>query len=458
MEGGASGTTPYLIEPERDYKKYIFVHRGDEAARDYRYALPSIRVRPASAAEGAPYLAEPVFSDCTLPVVLYPMWASNVAHMFRDNAAKLWGALQRTRWAAQAKLVLVTAEGHAAPRMNYQILQPMSALRVETWADFSARLPAGQASAGGGWLPAERLPGSDDPPAAPPASVEGGPRRCFRQLLVCPRGFNTSTTGWPLHSLGQHLARHYAPQLPALPPPPLPPPQRAGRAAATPGSGSERVLSVIFQRRVSADRQLLNSAELVARCNKWQSTTSAGRRVRAACQEVEMGDLLTGIAAAQAADVFVAVHGANQMNGWLMRPGGAVIELQPFGFDAGPAHLQYPLFNLEDEGTRVQWWLISQCDPRAWTPGVGEAEGTGQPSAWPKFRNIALRWEALEVALQAAANTASDMREYRRRWDAGTWWWWAGPGGAMRPVGRGRRTQLRCPANSTDERAAREGT
>ena len=33
-----------------------------------------------------------------------------------------------------------------------------------------------------------------------------------------------------------------------------------------------------------------------------------------------------------------------------------------------------------------------------------------------------------------------------------------GPGGAMRPVGRGRRTQLRCPANSTDERAAREGT
>ena len=34
MEGGASGTTPYLIEPERDYKKYIFVHRGDEASRE----------------------------------------------------------------------------------------------------------------------------------------------------------------------------------------------------------------------------------------------------------------------------------------------------------------------------------------------------------------------------------------------------------------------------------------
>ena len=38
-----------------------------------------------------------------------------------------------------------------------------------------------------------------------------------------------------------------------------------------------------------------------------------------------------------------------------MRPGGAVIELQPFGFDAGPAHLQYPLFNLEVGGWVGRW-------------------------------------------------------------------------------------------------------
>lgn len=33
-------------------------------------------------------------------------------------------------------------------------------------------------------------------------------------------------------------------------------------------------------------------------------------------------------------------------NAWLMRPGSAMIELQPYGFDAGAAHLQYPLFNM----------------------------------------------------------------------------------------------------------------
>ena len=36
----------------------------------------------------------------------------------------------------------VTAEGHAAHGMNYDVLQPLTRQRVETWADFSARLPS----------------------------------------------------------------------------------------------------------------------------------------------------------------------------------------------------------------------------------------------------------------------------------------------------------------------------
>lgn len=33
-------------------------------------------------------------------------------------------------------------------------------------------------------------------------------------------------------------------------------------------------------------------------------------------------------------------------NAWLMRPGSSMIELQPYRFDEGAAHLQYPLFNM----------------------------------------------------------------------------------------------------------------
>ena len=110
-----------------------------------------------------------------------------------DNAAKLYGVLRHTAWAEHAKFVLVrcaetadleallwppfsksvaaaaaaaalalkasqptlnllcllllpqvTAEGHAAPGMNYDVLQPLTWQRVETWADFSARLPSQQ--------------------------------------------------------------------------------------------------------------------------------------------------------------------------------------------------------------------------------------------------------------------------------------------------------------------------
>lgn len=122
MGAGRPGLAPYSIEPELDQKKYIFIHKGTvscpsavsmmqafdaretvapawpapalraaqqrrcraaerwrpsrapqpaptQAARDYRYANPPIRVRPASAAEGAAYLADPAFSSCTVPVV-----------------------------------------------------------------------------------------------------------------------------------------------------------------------------------------------------------------------------------------------------------------------------------------------------------------------------------------------------------------------------------------------------
>jgi hypothetical protein len=64
----------------------------------------------------------------------------------RDNAAKIFGVLSDTPWAAHAKLVLVTAEGHRAPAMNHDIFQPWLPTRLETWADFSARLPSAQAS------------------------------------------------------------------------------------------------------------------------------------------------------------------------------------------------------------------------------------------------------------------------------------------------------------------------
>lgn len=53
---------PYPAAPD------LFLLQG---ARDYRNRLPPLHFRAASANEPVPYLAQPVFSSCTVPVVYY---------------------------------------------------------------------------------------------------------------------------------------------------------------------------------------------------------------------------------------------------------------------------------------------------------------------------------------------------------------------------------------------------
>lgn len=101
-----------------------------------------------------------------------------------------------------------------------------------------------------------------------------------------------------------------------------------------------------------------------------------------------MTDLVSGMAAALEADVMVGLHGANLANvewglgrrgrergaeatvrpplppflahaGWLMRPGASVIEIQPFGFDAHPPHLQDPVFNAMARRRRLQCLFVA---------------------------------------------------------------------------------------------------
>jgi hypothetical protein len=382
-------------------------------------------MRPASSLEGAAYLqGEPLFSSCTVPIVWYPFERlHNFAHLFRDNAADIFSGLQDSPgWSAAAKLVVMTAEGLAMPRWNLDILQPLSQLRVETWADFSARLPAAEVVNGNGsssFVPAGHTADSED---VPELSVEGGPQRCFRHMFVCTEGLTGG--GWPLHGLGQHLVQHHGrsggEKATAAAGGSSAAAKQGSQAAAAGGSGAQglrrrgrrqpgaaQVLRILFHRRGTSDRQLLNAKELLQACNTWRYNSS-GVQLRASCAEVDLPSLEAGMAAAQEADVFVGMHGgllapatsslkagptpppalgiasflpdahlsrpqrfkqhnhfpaahhtcahthshagANMANAWLLRPGSSMIELQAFGFDGSPAHLQYPLANAKVGG------------------------------------------------------------------------------------------------------------
>ncbi len=212
-----------------------------------------------------------------------------------------------------------------------------------------------QAPGGSGYQPAAWAVPSAIADSGLPLSFEGGPQRCFRSLFVCHDGVNISSHGWPLHLMGQRLVEHYSGQVAELeesaaggaarqtaaaaaaaaagqaePQAPSPAARlaaaqaamqaaEAAALAATPDSpplpgnsssgSAEVLLRVVFHRRSSPDRQLVNAAELIQACNGWRHTAPDGRRLRAVCWEAEPTDLLSGIAAAQVADVFVGVHG-----------------------------------------------------------------------------------------------------------------------------------------------------
>lgn len=275
-------------------------------------------------AKGVRTSAAPVITAKSIahhPDVVQPVLCHSPAAR-ADNSAKLWGFIEDTPWADGIKLVPVTAEGLALPGFNYQLLQAMTPLRVETWADFSSRLvgvprrraalaagssavqckhaPASTHTCKGRFLNARRTidsalpaippclqPQAGLPPEqpGPPPSAEGNHQRCFDSMLICTHGLNI--TRWPLHGFGRHLVQTYkhllAPEARAAAE--TESAVRAGRPGP-PTAGSLTMLSVVFQKRVGDTRQILNLEELLQRCNKWQHTTADGRRFGFKCWEV----------------------------------------------------------------------------------------------------------------------------------------------------------------------------
>jgi hypothetical protein len=57
-----------------------------------------------------------------------------------DNAARLYGALRQTPWREHLKLVILTPHGLGMSTFDYQLYQPLTSFKLETWADFTSRL------------------------------------------------------------------------------------------------------------------------------------------------------------------------------------------------------------------------------------------------------------------------------------------------------------------------------
>lgn len=53
--------------------------------------IPALPMRPATSQEPAPYLQDPEFSTCTVPVLLYASWRGNFFHIFKGEAGWVGG-------------------------------------------------------------------------------------------------------------------------------------------------------------------------------------------------------------------------------------------------------------------------------------------------------------------------------------------------------------------------------
>ncbi|KAL4435209.1 hypothetical protein ABPG77_001891 [Micractinium sp. CCAP 211/92] len=386
--------------------------RAYEVQVDYHRHLEPPALRPATAQEPTAYLQTPAFSTCTVPVILAATWRRNFWHVM-DNSAVWFAMARRTPWRDHLKPIALTPDGLGLSHPERQLLPALAPLALQSLADASARLPPGHP-------PGSLLFGQE---GGPPLSWEGGEQRCFQEMFFCGEKIGTAKSARPgdarleggvpreLGAWGQELVAHVQQQ-------------QQEQQQATPqdeargrkGGGAGRRLKVLFLKRDSEGRQLLNAEELVQRCNGWRGhDPESGAALTAECQQVSTPDLPSGVAAAQEADVLVGIHGANMANSWLMRPGASTIEVMPYGWDDGAA-LSLSMFNGGDVTSQLLWWVLITCDPALSTPGPEEAAGIGSKKWWPRDRNVRLPWPALEAALAQALAAGGSRQRYLKDW------------------------------------------
>ena len=325
------------------------------------------------------------FSTCSAPLIVFWDFPENFFHGMAAFTA-LWHAVRRGALSPNASLAIGLP--FDPPSVHPFLTQPPATFMgpgVATLAQFGA------------------------------ASAAPGAVRCFSRLPVCtvssyakapPLGMFDFLQSVKDGVLG--LPPNYNAAASAAVPYALPPAERPW-AAQPPDGGVVRVTLAL---RAVGSRRVLNVDALMRACAEgpslplptpsqsvWgPSSPSLRRSVTLVCSlHAWGGGLAADVAAMQATDVLVAVHGAGLTNMGFLRPGASVIEVRPAAFKPSNADRFYrPL--ARDSGS-VKWWGLLLYGNLT-RPGGMEAAGRGNPDVWPRDRDLSLPWPALLAALQ----------------------------------------------------------
>eukprot|EP00884_Botryococcus_braunii_P017550 jgi/Botrbrau1/4479/Bobra.0220s0013.1 len=309
---------------------------------------------------------EPVFSDCTLPVIFYKEYAYNYAHSMLTILPQIYHWFQHRAVNEYVTYVLVTYWGAKFPEFLHPVFKPFTMYEPTSLADFSSRLPTNASST---------------------STAEGQHVRCFRKVALCRLvdflgSFPQQAKGPASEFLYDwYNRRGLLPENPADFP-----------AREEGDVGPRRVL---IENREGPVRTMENMAEILQHCNVPDSPW--------ACRNYTTGlNFERDLAALRSADVFVFIHGAAGANLIFMRNDTAVIEITPLDFagqfDSNWQTVFFPQLTANIE-YRVWYFHINIGDPNLSRAGQWESLGVGAPHFYARDRHVTLPWTALQSVL-----------------------------------------------------------
>ncbi|KAG2424444.1 hypothetical protein HXX76_014497 [Chlamydomonas incerta] len=399
------GTLPYLNISEIMYNLPSKFGIGDRYRKGSALRFPALYVRPSNdMEEEAELQGDPTFSVCTMPMLLYAHYPFNAAETYRYIFEKLVTLQLAGFFNKHLTLVPGVPPGTRVPSYTKFWYGSLTDKAVVSLSELSARKPT---------------------TAPSNATWEGRHVRCFETMLGCRVRYDRY--GLKFYRAAQYVVDHYKPQYlsqsAAFE-------QRlfAARGVSIPEDPS--VLKLVFISRnddqSAVGRTILNEQELVAACNAapaadlpppaWGSPYK-----KFFCFAHTFGESqLMDVWVMRRVDAILGMHGAGLTNGLYMKPGGAIIEVRPFGFSGRESWAnRYARFKASTPAEApwpIHWYGIDTFNASLSEPGMFEKEDKPHFSKFrvikARDRHVRITWPSMRHQLLTVALSARTHARY----------------------------------------------
>lgn len=338
-------------------------------------SYPAVVMRPATSGEETAELQHPVFSKCTVPVVVY----SSYLYMYGQILTRVlpvFNAMLENGQMEGVTLVFATL-GLRLKQFHYDLMSHLSNYSLTTLSHLSSRLPSSENDT---------------------YSQERTHVRCFETAHLCK--FDNLIVpdqyGHPFWSSAQTVLRVLNSTIPPTPEDFLDP----------------ATFKVVFSLKSTGTvkvRSILNMPEIQAWCKDF---VPGGRYNKTVCRAIAPSDVRASLAIYRAADVVVGIYGSVTTTALYMKKYSSVVELRPYQFDSWADQLLEAPLRLVDQDS-IFWWGVSIKQPSNSLPGDMEKFRRGARIVWARDRHIKVNVTVLEHIFKQIVVVDRDVLKYR---------------------------------------------